>query len=256
MKPLLAFIKKEILEQIRTGKLLILLCIFTAIGIMNPAIAKLTPLLLEILKDQIADSGITITDMEINALTSWTQFFKNIPIALIAFVCLYSSTFTKEYESNTLIIMLTKGFKRYKVILSKTIIMIALWTIGYFLSFIITYAYNEYFWDNSIATGLSTAILNWYLFGLFIICLIVLFSCIGKSSSMVLLSTGLTVIILYAFNIVPKLVKYNPISLMNSALILTGVETNTTYLPSFIITIVLSITAIIVSIPIFNKKSL
>ena len=43
MKSLIAFIKKEWMEQVRSGRLLILLILFTLFGIMNPAIAKLTP---------------------------------------------------------------------------------------------------------------------------------------------------------------------------------------------------------------------
>ena len=43
MKSLLAFIHKEMLEQRRSGKLIILGILFIVLGIMSPAIAKLTP---------------------------------------------------------------------------------------------------------------------------------------------------------------------------------------------------------------------
>ena len=43
MKSLLAFMKKEYLEAARTGKIVILILLFVLFGIMNPAIAKLTP---------------------------------------------------------------------------------------------------------------------------------------------------------------------------------------------------------------------
>lgn len=35
--------KKEWMEQVRSGRLLILVIIFILLGIMNPAVAKLTP---------------------------------------------------------------------------------------------------------------------------------------------------------------------------------------------------------------------
>ncbi len=47
MKQLTAFTKKEFMELIRTGKALLLMILFILFGIMNPAIAKLTPWLLE-----------------------------------------------------------------------------------------------------------------------------------------------------------------------------------------------------------------
>ena len=78
MKSLFAFVKKECLEQIRTGRLTITLALFVLLGIMNPAIAKLTPWLMETMADSLAEAGMTITEVEINALTSWTQFYKNV----------------------------------------------------------------------------------------------------------------------------------------------------------------------------------
>ena len=84
-----AFWKKEWLAQLRTGKLLILLLLFTAFGIMNPAIAKLTPWLLETMGDSLASSGLIVTQVEITAMDAWAQFFKNIPMALIVFVVLF-----------------------------------------------------------------------------------------------------------------------------------------------------------------------
>ena len=40
----LIFIKKELLDAMRSGKILILGIVFVLFGIMNPAIAKLLPL--------------------------------------------------------------------------------------------------------------------------------------------------------------------------------------------------------------------
>ena len=48
MKQLAAFTQKEFLELFRTGRFLILAIIFLLFGIMNPAIAKLTPWMMEL----------------------------------------------------------------------------------------------------------------------------------------------------------------------------------------------------------------
>ena len=82
MKSFLAFMKKEITEQIRSGKLTILAMLFILFGIMNPAVAKLTPWLLEVMADSMAESGMTVTVVSITAMDSWVQFFKNIPMQL------------------------------------------------------------------------------------------------------------------------------------------------------------------------------
>ena len=93
MKSFIAFLKKEIFECIRSGKLTFFCILFLIFGIMNPAIAKLTPWMLETLSDSLAEQGMMVTEVTVNALTSWTQFFKNIPIVLIVFVFLYSGIF-------------------------------------------------------------------------------------------------------------------------------------------------------------------
>ena len=96
MRALFAFIKKELTEQARSGKLLFMTILFVLLGIMNPAIAKLTPWLLETMADTLATSGMTVTTVTVSALDSWVQFFKNMPIGLIAFVLLQGAIFTGE----------------------------------------------------------------------------------------------------------------------------------------------------------------
>ena len=155
MRSLFAFMKKEFTEQLRSGRLMILGLLFVLFGIMNPAIAKLTPWLLETLSDSLAESGMIVTDVKVSAMDSWVQFYKNQPMGLIAFVLLESSIFTKEYTSGTLVLSLTKGLERYKVVVSKTVVLAVLWTIGYWICFAITYGYNAYFWHNSVAQNLE-----------------------------------------------------------------------------------------------------
>ncbi|MBR4933213.1 MAG: ABC transporter permease subunit, partial [Clostridia bacterium] len=157
MKSLISFVKKEFLEQARSGRMMILFILFVLFGIMNPAVAKLTPWLLEVMSDSLAASGMIITEVTVTALDSWVQFFKNIPMALIVFVLIESSIFTKEYSSGTLVLSLTKGLERYKVVLAKATVMYSLWTAFYFICFGITYVYNAYFWDNSIAQSLTAS---------------------------------------------------------------------------------------------------
>jgi ABC-2 type transport system permease protein len=134
--------------------------------------------------------------------------------------------------------------------------MLILWTLGYWLCFAITYAYNAYFWDNSIAVSLMSASLNWWLFGLWVICLSVLFSTLFKSYSGVLLGTGVTVLLIYLIGFLPDVKDYAPTSLMNSAALLVGAEKAEIYLKSIITAISTAIIAIISSIFIFNKKQL
>lgn len=254
MKSLIAFIKKELLEQIRTGKVMILGALFVLFGIMNPAIAKLTPWLLETLTDSLAESGMIVTEVTVSALDSWVQFFKNIPMALIAYVLIESSIFTKEYQSGTLLLSLTKGFERYKVVQSKTIVLSLLWTVGYWMCFGITYAYNTYFWDNSIAQHLILSVVCWWLFGMWVIALLILCSTIMNTNAGVLMGTGSIVLISYVLGFLPKIKSYVPTSLTNGTVLIYGVTTVNTYFIPLILVVIMCVICFITSILLFNKK--
>ncbi len=256
MKSLFAFMKKEFTEQLRSSRLMFLGLLFVLFGIMNPAIAKLTPWLLETMADSLAESGMIVTDVKVSAMDSWVQFFKNMPMGLIAFVLLESSIFTKEYTSGTLVLSLTKGLERYKVVVSKTVVLIALWTVGYWLCFGITYGYNAYFWDNSIAQNLIFSVVCWWLFGVMVIALLVLFSTVAKSNTGVLLETGGVVLASYLIGLLPKCSKYLPTNLADGNSLIYGLAEATAYIPSLIIAVTASIICFVVSIPVFNKKQL
>ncbi len=256
MKTLVAFMKKEWMEQIRSSRLMILGLIFLAFGIMNPAIAKLTPWMMEMLAETMEESGLAVTEVKVDAMTSWTQFYKNIPMALIAFVLLQSNIFTKEYQSGTLILALTKGLERYKVVLAKTIVLISTWTAGYWLCYGVTYVYNAYFWDNSIANHLGIAALYWWLMGIWVIALMVLFSVMSSSNSGVLLGTGGIFFVVYLLSLIPKLKEYMPTQLMNGMNLLMKTTEPGDYTKALIVAGISMIVCFIISISLFNKRRL
>lgn len=244
----LVFIKKELLDAARGGKLLILGIVFMLFGIMNPAIAKLTPWMMELLADQIADAGMTIGEITVDASASWVQFFKNIPMALIVYILLCGSIFTKEYQSGTLVLLLTKGLKRSQVVIAKATVLLLGWTVGYFMCFGLTYGYNAYFWDNSVMTDLAAPILAWWLFGIFATSLVVFFSVLSKSTSGVLLGTVAGIAVSYVLSFFPKLAPYTPTSLTS--------VTDGGIAKALVVTAALSAVLLFSSIPLMNKKTL
>ncbi len=256
MKSLFAFIKKECMEQLRSGRLWITLALFVLFGIMNPAVAKLTPWLLEVMADSLAESGMIVTDVKVSAMDSWVQFFKNMPIGLIAFVLLQGAIFTGEYSSGTLVLSLTKGLERFKVVISKAGVLCAIWSLGFWLCFGITYLYNSYFWDNSVAQSLLLSVVCWWLFGVFVISLMTLFSTVSTSNTGVLLGTGVIVLVSYIVGLLPKANKYLPTLLTDGNSLIYGMAQSKEYIAAIVVTAIATIICFSVSIPIFNKKHL
>ena len=256
MKYFLAFLHKEATEHKRTGKWTILGILFVLFGIMNPAIAKMTPWLMEMMADSMEEAGMSIHIANITAMDSWVQFYKNIPMTLVIFVLLEGSIFTKEYQKGTLILSLTKGMPRHSVLWAKTAMLTATWTMGYWLCFGITYGYNAYFWDNSIAQHLLFSIVCWWTFGLWIICLMVFFSVLVDTNTGVLLGIGGTVLSSYFLGLLPKISKYLPTMLTDGNALIYGLKKISDYSAAIAITGAMCIVCLVTSLPLFNKKAL
>lgn len=256
MKPLLAFTKKEFIELHRIGKFWILFIISILFGIMNPFIAKLTPWLMETVSGSMSDVGITMTEMKIDALTSWTQFYKNIPMLLIIFVIMMSGIMVNEYQKGTFINILTKGLQRWKIIIAKAIAMTGVWTICYGVCFLITYSYNAYFWDNSIAVHIVFGAFCVYLLGIWVITLILLMSSLWNTSYAVLGMIGGIFVLSYFMSLVSIIQSYLPTQLFSAMSILTQMSSIDDFINAILGVGILSTLNIIVSILVFNKKAI
>ena len=179
-----------------------------------------------------------------------------MPITLIVFILLESSIFTREYRSGTLLLSLTKGLERWKIVAAKTVIPVLLWTACYWLCFGVTYGYTGYFWDNAVAQNLLFSAGCWWLFGLWAVMLMVFFSAVSASNTGVLAGTGGIILLCVLLGIFPNVSKYLPTRLMDGNSLIYGMEKPGTYTLSLAITAVTAAVCFIVSIPVFNRKQL
>lgn len=256
MKQLVAFTRKEFMEIIRTGKIYILLIIFVIFGIMNPAMAKLTPMIFELLAESMEEQGIIIGNVVVTAITSWEQYYKNAPMEFIVIVVMFGGILTNEYQKGTLINMLTKGLPRWKVIVSKSIAILFTWTLCYWLSFGITYSYNEYFWDNSIASHVFFAASGSYLLGIWLISIIILSSVFLNSGPAVLLTTGAVYVVTNLLSMIPDVADYLPTKLASGMELLTEAAKIEDYYNAIIITVLLIVCSGVVSVLGFDRKKM
>jgi len=248
------FLKKELLESVRTNKLLIVLSIFFVFGIMNPLTAKLIPDLLNFL----ASDGISITLAEPSAFDSWTQFFKNISqMGLIVIGIVFSGILSTELSKGTLINMLTKGLSRGAVILSKYTCMILIWTMSIIICFLVTWGYTVYLFPSGEIVNLLFSVFCLWLFGAFFLALLLFASTLVKNNYGSLLITGAVIVVCMIINIIPAAHKYNPLSLIteNMSLITNTIAVSDLYYVIWIAGI-LSLVFLASSVLIFRKKQL
>ncbi len=256
LRNFITFTGKELLELQRSGRLLLLGILFVLFGVMNPATAKLTPWLLQSMSDSLESTGITVTEYTVTAMDSWVQFFKNMPMALLVTLVMFGGIFTSEYARGTLIPLLAKGLPRTSVIAAKTVIMLLVWSAGYWLSFAVTYFYSDYYWDNSVVKNYAFAALGLWLLGIMLICAVTFFSSFATSAAQVLLGVGAVYITMYLLGMVGGVREYLPTYLAESAPLLTGQAEPSEYGRAIWVTAAASLVLIGGSVPVTAKRRL
>ena len=252
MSAYIAFCKKEITESIRTYKAIIMLAAFIVFGIISPLTAKLIPDIL----GAAGLGGIAIVLPDPTAMDSWAQFFNNIgQMGVLVLAIIYCGITANELGKGTLINILTKGMKRHSVILSKFTTSAMTLLISYCLSLAVTYAYTVYFWGFEELSHALLAFISPFLFGLFLLSLMILGGILFKSYFGSLLGLGGVVLVLSLVNISPKMQKYNPISLSAGTLsLLNGQKIPADFIPAVIICLGLTIVIIASAVIVFNRR--
>ena len=222
LRHFITFTGKELLELRRSGRLLLLVILFTAFGVMNPAVAKLTPWLLRTMSESLEATGITVTEYTVTAMDAWVQFFKNMPMALLVVLVMFGGSFTSEYAKGTLIPLLAKGLGRNAVAAAKTFTMLLVWSAGYLMSYGITCFYSDYYWDNSVVKNYAFAAFGLWLFGVLLISGIPFFSSFASSAIQVLLGVGGVYVALTLLCMIGTVSEYLPSFLLPSGDLLTA----------------------------------
>ncbi|MHB8842014.1 MAG: ABC transporter permease [Candidatus Aquicultor sp.] len=132
--------KKDLLEQVRSKKLLILAIIFLFLAMVSPISAKLLP---QLVKNLTSQGGITIKIPEPTFNDAITQFVKNasqLVIFLLIFVV--AGAVADEKVRKTLEMVLVKPVSRQSFILSKFLAYFSTVTVFYLVGVVVFYLYT------------------------------------------------------------------------------------------------------------------
>lgn len=253
MREFIAFLKKELIENIRNYRLFIMLSIFLIFGLMSPLLAKFTPQLMQALMPNIADAFENPT-----ALDSWMQFYKNVAsLGLSLTIILFSSCLSGEYAKGTLTIMLTKGLSRSAVVLSKFSAAAIILTISYWLAFGVTYGYTTYLWPSDSLPYVFFAAFALWIAGLLYLCILILGCVLFKQAFTSILFLLVITVMMGLVEQIEQTAGYSPVILVskNIDLLSRAVPASYFVIPC-IVTILVSAALLIISIAVFNKKRL
>jgi ABC-2 type transport system permease protein len=218
MNGFIAFSKKEFTEQFKSFRAVILIAVLFLFGMTSPLLAKLTP---DILKS-VDLQGMTISMPAPTVLDAYAQFFKNIPMGFIVLLLVCGGLLSQDVTRGTLIVLLAKGLSRHAVIASKFVSAFLVWTAGYALSAATALGYTFYLFGSSAAPNLLLAFLCPWLFGTFILALLLLASTAAPGNYGGLLLTAGILIVLLILGSFPALARLNPTTVSSGTGLLNG----------------------------------
>jgi len=224
MKGYIAFLRKEFVEQGRTHKLLIMLIVFTIFGMMSPLLAKLMPNIFA----SLGTDGITINFPEPTYMDAYAQLFKNISqMGIVVLLLVFASSMSQELSRGTLVNVLAKGLPRTAVVMSKYTACLALWTLSLALTASVSYGYTVYLFGSHPTAHLLFSLLCMWLFGAFLLSVIILTGTLLKGGYGGLLATAVVLGILLLLGIIPSSTHWNPMTLasVNTSLLDGSVKT-------------------------------
>nr|WP_315022052.1 ABC transporter permease subunit [uncultured Aminipila sp.] len=253
MSGFIAFSKKEITENTRNYRLLIMLVIFFVFGVTSPVLAKFTPQLMEAVMPNLAEAFENPS-----ALDSWTQFYKNVSsLGLSLTIILFSSCLSGEYAKGTLAIMLTKGLSRPTVILSKFSAAAAILTVSYWMSFGVAYGYTAYLWPGASLPHVFFAAFAVWIAGLLYLCILMLGCVLFRQAFTSILFLLVITVIMGLLEQIEQTAGYSPVILVSKNVdLLSGAVTVSYFIIPLIISVFMSAALLMMSIVVFNKKQL
>ena len=254
MRGFIAFIKKELLEQVRTYRLWILFAVAVLFGMMSPLMAKLMP---EILSSMNME-GMVIQIPQPTVFDAYTQFFKNFTqMGVLVILLIFGGTLSGELSRGTLVNILAKGLPRRTVLLSKYVSAVIIWTVAYALAFATDYGYTIYLFPDADVKNLFFSLFCLWIFVCLVISLIMLSSTIAPGSFGGLILSAVSLVVMLMISILPKAEKYNPITLASvNVAVLEGAKPLSELTLTVGITIILIVVCLLASILIFEKKKL
>jgi ABC-2 type transport system permease protein len=250
----LAFFKKELLQLLKTSRLIAVSAVFIFFGLLSPLTARY----MNEIMASVGAGGLNIKFPDPTYMDAWLQFFKNISsICLIVFLLTMTGCVAGEKSKGSVLLVLTKQVSRSNFLLSKMASGVILFTAAYLISTGACFYYILVLFPQVTNSGLPLALLATWVEGLFFAVYAVFTSTLAKSptSAAILGFAGYAVLsIPTAF---AKLVKFTPAGLtaQSTNLVLDTAKTGDVY---FSIAVALALTAAMAAgtILIFKKQEL
>lgn len=252
-------LKKELFENWRKNRFLVMGAVLFLFGILSPVTAKYLPEILTMIlgsTDEVLKLGIKIPDPTI--FDSYLQFFKNLTqMGIFIQILVFMNLVSEEKSKGTAVMVLTKAVPRSTFILSKFVAACIVIFSTLLLSCVGFYYYTYLLFGKFPSSEAITGIAMYFLFSVFILAFTLFASTISKSVAVsALISIG-GYFGLSIFSVLPKISDYLPMKLTDAATSISmGLASAGDYVKSLWVTAGLIVVLLVSSIVIFQKQEL
>jgi ABC-2 type transport system permease protein len=254
MRSFIVFLQKEFTEQIRTNRLLILVCIFAIFGIGSPFMARY----MQEFIDMAAGSEIPLILPDPVWIDGWQQFYGNLTqIGALTIMLLFMGCISGEKQSGSAALTLTKNLSHSKFVMAKFASMLLILVIVFLIAVAINFGYTYWLFDyaGEVSDVLFGAML--YCLGLIaLVAIIVLASALTKSVIITaMISFAGYILMTSILPMIPVLQDITPGVLMTHALEVSAGE-SFTELPAVLGTLVLVAICLIGAIQVLKRQEI
>lgn len=245
MNSLKACIKKEVFEGFKTHKFLIVAIGILLFAIADPAVLKLTPMILE---NQLGSVGPELLkQMDLSQKGGIIKYAADLfQLGTLVTAFTLAGLISSERSGKTLTIPTSMGCKVYAVVLSKVIVYGLYCMLMTIVGMLTAYYYGDLIFGHSKEISLMYALKAGFFYGIFFVVLItilVFFSSMLKKGFLAGILTLMTVYLISALGPLFGVDKYLPSNLSNIATSITGVpgsELSVTLICSMLIIVALN----------------
>jgi len=206
--------KKEMMELYRTKKMLIIGLAFILMALASPLLAKITPELMKSLEED----GFQVAIPDPTTIDSYTQLIQSVSqICLFTVIIVFGGMIANERKKGLYTNLVNNGVKKYNFIFAKIVSQLVMVTIIYIISILLFGSYNYILFDEFIITYSLISLFMLYIYMVFIMCCVTLYSTVCKGSGMSITLGIMTALFVGIFDLF-KFGKYMPGHLLTASL--------------------------------------
>ena len=251
-----AFTAKEIMENMRTKKLLVLLCVFIFLAILSALTARFMGEIMAAVMSAEGATEMIIVLPDAVWTDSYAQLYSNLTqIGIIALIMLYMGSILREKSSGTVDLMMAKGLTPAAFVFSKFAVAAAITLLSLLVAVLVTYVYTLVLFEygGQIGNVLFGAV-PFAVFLLTMLAITMMWSAIAKSTATSAVLGLCSFFAMMLFDFVPWLGRFMPGTLLGHGVVMSAGVTPEGVVVQIVVALMIMVLALWVAVVALKRR--